>query len=193
MFVSRFPSRESEFDRSVEAEECSRQVMNVSNIPDDKFISTELGRYFTAYLFPFCNDKERFLVINKIMLLNFVMDDHTDNKWGEVARNSDKFRSVWGQLKYAFEKILDPSKNLDTTGWKPFTVMMYNLFDEVSKTYNNVQKKRLVSVWLDQIDGTLKRTQMIETKSSCSFDEMEDYYKVQYFGTIKFENYNFLF
>ena len=178
MFIFRFASKENEFDRSVEAEECSRQVMKVSNISDDKFMSTELGRYFAAYFFSFCNDKERYLVINKLMQLIFVLNDNTDNKLGDVARNSEKFRSVWGQLKYAFEKILDPSKVLDTTGWKPHTVRMYNLFNEVSKTHNSVQKKRLVSVWLDQIDGTLKRTQMIETKSISSFDKMEDYYKI---------------
>ena len=53
MFVSRFLSRESEFKCNDESEECSRQVLKISNIADDKFKRTEPSRYFAAYFFPF--------------------------------------------------------------------------------------------------------------------------------------------
>ena len=37
MFVSSFPSRENEFKCNDESEECSRQILKVSNIPHNKF------------------------------------------------------------------------------------------------------------------------------------------------------------
>ena len=111
------------------------------------------------------------------MLLIFVVDDHTDNQWGDVARNSDKYDEVWGQIEAGLTKILNPDTLLVTDGWKPYTVMLYEQFDEVCKTFNDIQRQRFVKLWMEIVESTRIETRMIENKTN-TFDHIDDYFKV---------------
>ena len=177
MYSTRLPSLENPFNSTAEAEQCCAQVGQASNMSDDRYKMTEPSRHFTAFLFPFCTDKDRYFVINKIMLLIFVVDDHTDNQWGDVARNSDKFNEVWGQLEAGLTKILNPDRVLVTDGWKPYTLMLYEQFDEVCHTFNDIQRKRFVQLWMEIVESTRIETRMIENKTN-TFDQIDDYFKV---------------
>src|SRR5437868_512401 len=49
---------------------------------------------YTCYAHPFCKDIRKYVILVRFMLLFFVYDDHSEQEWGDGARQLNKVRKM---------------------------------------------------------------------------------------------------
>ena len=129
-----------------------------------------------SYFYPFCVNKDKYDIIFKYFNLFFVIDDHTENPDGEIAKDHKKCTKIWGQ----FNEVLDKLEG-DTTvrihHWKPYIFAWYAALERVYVTYNEYQKIRFIKLWEAYIQGNLEETNFLDKNPG--FQKLEEIINVR--------------
>ena len=131
-----------------------------------------------SFFYPFCVEKDRYDVTFKYFNLFFVIDDHTENPDGDVAKDHKKCMKVWGQYNEALDKI-EGATNVRIHHWKPYIFAWYAALERVYVTYNAEQKRRFLKLWRAYCQGNLEETAFLASKPG--FQTLDDIINVMLF------------
>lgn len=98
----------------------------------------------------------------KIYMLFFILDDHTECKWGDVARDVARSDLVWGQVILGSKKLM--GEDLLMKNWKPYTVYLNMVLEDVCRSLTQVQRKRLAKLWIDYAEASRAETVKLAQK-----------------------------
>ena len=158
-----FKMERNPFDSDPRVEEWVKHVFEYSLIDESRFKRKIKGIVaFVSYFYPFCRDIKRFENLVKFYLLFFVLDDHTECDWGDVARNAHKAKEVWTQAILALDKILYKDKSITMRGWKPYNVLWYLVLKDICRDLNEVSKRRLLQTLRDYCNGNITESEQIQ-------------------------------
>ena len=117
---------------------------------------------FTAHFHPFVTDINKYINLARVMQLFFVLDDHTECEWGDVARKGADSSEIWGQFHAMLDKVVEKD-NLDVTmlKWKPYILAFFIALSELCKSYSLDQIKRLIKTFRDYGSCNQKETELI--------------------------------
>ena len=90
----------------------------------------------------------------------FVLDDHTENEDGQIARDPDQCINIWRQFKEVFAKF-ESNESVSMLEWKPYVMGYYAALEPAYRALNPIQRKRFVKEWLNYADGNIEETQHV--------------------------------
>ena len=115
-----------------------------------------------AHIYPLCDDINRYEILVKYFIMFFVFDDHTECKYGQIARNQDQSKRIWKQFEQMLVK-LEGKQKVSMSKWEPYVLAMYAVLEDMYVTYNDLQKKRFIEVWSDYMQGNIEETNLISS------------------------------
>ena len=173
-----FKMERNPFENDPRVEDWYKQVFEYSLIDETRFQRKIRGiGVYVSYFYPNCKDIKRFENLVKVFLLFFVMDDHTECDWGDVARNSEKAKEIWSQAILALDKILYKDKSITMRGWKPYNVLWYLVLKDICHELNDVSKRRLLQTLRDYCYGNIEESEQLE--KHYQFKDIQEIIKVR--------------
>ena len=153
------------------------RTFQFSGLDEKKIKKLKVTRLFTAYFLPLCSDINRYKNLVRYFVLLFILDDHTECEWGDMASDVQKAHDIWGQAMEISVKILNKEKFTSICDWKPYVVYFYSVFENICNDLNDVSKRRLFKIFNDYCLANIQQTiNKIENKPT--LESLEDMIKV---------------
>ena len=139
-----------------------KKAYEFSLMSKDEYYGTKDVTVYTAHFHPFVTDLTKYSNLAWLMQLVFILDDHTECEWGDVARKRADSSEIWGQFYEMLDKVLEEDY-LDITilEWKPYILAFFIALKDVCKSYSPDQMKRLIKTYRDYGSGNQKETELI--------------------------------
>ncbi|CAG2115948.1 unnamed protein product [Medioppia subpectinata] len=131
-----------------------------------------------AYFWPFFAAPDRYDTLLKFVIHLYIVDDHTECRYGDMYRRQSDVGTIYGQLYAACDKVLAiGGQHVPAHHWKPYVLGAYAIYDTVCAAYNDIQKRRFIKYIRGYYEGSVAECQHIDRKRQ--FDNLDEFYEVR--------------